>query len=54
LKEAFDRFKLRQQDVEEAMILLLKGMEHARDLLDIVPDKRSVPRTAPQERSLRY
>ncbi|GEM_PF-139344 len=54
LKEAFDKFKLRQQDVEEAMILLLRGMEDARELLDIVPDKRSVPRTAPQERSLRY
>lgn len=51
LKDAFERFKLRQQDVEEAMILLLRRMEDARELLEIVPDRRSVPRTAPQKGS---
>jgi putative nucleotidyltransferase with HDIG domain len=54
LKDAFEKFKLRQQDVEEAMILLLRRMEDARELLEIVPDRRRVPKTAPQERSARY
>jgi putative nucleotidyltransferase with HDIG domain len=54
LKDAFEKFKLRQQDVEEAMILLLRRMEDARELLEIVPDRRRVPKTALQERSARY
>jgi len=41
LKEVIDKFGLRQRDLEESIVLLLKDLDKAKELLDLVENEKA-------------